>query len=260
PRERPLERAQAADQAHLAFRDARSDFVSLIALWEFFDSPAQKALSHRKRVEACRARFVSYLRLIEWRDVHAQIMAALAEAGFPVDAAAARIDAPPAKIEAHRYAAIHRSLLAGLIGNIGAKSEPAATMGGQYDGARGVKFFLHPGSGLARKTPRWVLAAELTQTSRLFARCAGRVEPEWIEEVAGARVDREYFDAHWDVKRGDVVASERIQLYGLTLIARRPVAYGPLAPREAREIFIREALVAGDPGFDAPFLAHNRAL
>jgi ATP-dependent helicase HrpA len=254
PRERPLTRAQAADQAHLQFRDERSDFLSLIALWEFFDSPAQKALSHRKRVDACRAHFVSFLRMVEWRDVHAQLTAVLTEAGWTLDGKL------PAAIDAARYATIHRALLAGLLGNIGVKSEPVATMGGQYDGARGIRFFLHPGSGLARKAPKWVLAAELTQTSRLFARCAGRVEPEWIEAVAGERVSRDYFDAHWDAARGDVVASERVQLYGLTLIARRPVVYGPLAPREARDVFIREALVADQLGVEAPFATHNRAL
>ena len=254
PRERPLERAQAADQAHLQFRDERSDFLSLIALWEFFDSPAQKALSHRKRVEACRAHFISFLRMTEWRDVHAQLIAVLAEAGWTIESTL------PANIDAARYATIHRSLLAGLLGNIGLKSEPAAAMGGQYDGARGIAFFLHPGSGLAKKAPKWVLAAELTQTSRLFARCAGRIEPEWIEAVAGDRVNRDYFDAHWDKARGEVVASERIQLYGLTLIPRRPIVYGALAPHEARDVFIREALVADALGLEAPFAAHNRAL
>ncbi|MGE5171939.1 MAG: ATP-dependent RNA helicase HrpA, partial [Rudaea sp.] len=270
PRERPLERAQAADQAHLQFRDARSDFLSLIALWEFFESPAQKALSHRRRVLACRAHYVSFLRLTEWRDVHAQLVATLREAGWTLDL---RL---PQAIDAARYAAIHRALLAGLLGNIGVRSEPAADEGrsrlapagrtvalsvaGPYEGARGVRFLLHPGSGLAKKPPKWVVAAELTQTTRLFARCAGRVEPDWIEAVAGDRATREHYDAHWDPARGEVIASERVKLYGLTLIARRPVVYGAIAPREARDVFIREALVAGALGVDAPFAAHNRAL
>jgi ATP-dependent helicase HrpA len=197
---------------------------------------------------------VSYLRLTEWRDVHAQLAAVLSEAGWALDATL------PAKIDAGRYAAIHRTLLTGLLGNIGVKAEPAATMGGQYDGARGIKFYLHPGSGLAKKAPKWVLAAELTQTTRLYARCAGRVEPEWIEAVAGERVTHDYFDPHWDKARGEVVASERVRLYGLTLIPRRPVAYGPIAPEEARDAFIREALVAGELGADAPFASHNRTL
>ena len=254
PRERPLERAQAADQAHLAFRDERSDFLSLIALWEFFTGLAGKGLSHRRRVDACRAQFVSYLRMIEWRDIHAQLLAVLTEAGWRIEGDL------PAAIDAARYATIHRALLAGLLGNVGTRAEPAATLGGQYDGARGIKFYLHPGSGLAKKTPKWVLAAELTQTTRLFARCAARVEPEWIEAVAGERVTRDYFDAHWERTRGEVVASERVRLYGLTLVARRSVVYGPIAPSEARDAFIREALVADDLGVDAPFATHNRAL
>ncbi|HJU21262.1 MAG TPA: ATP-dependent RNA helicase HrpA, partial [Casimicrobiaceae bacterium] len=252
PRERPIEHAQAADEAHLAFRDARSDFLSLLALWEFFDS--LKGLSHRKRVDACRAHFVSLLRMTEWRDVHAQLVALLTEAGWKVASAL------PATIDAARYEMIHRTLLAGLLGNIGVKSEPAATSGGQYDGARGIAFFLHPGSGLAKKGPKWIVAAELTQTTRLFARCAARVAPEWIESVAGDRVTREHFDAHWDKARGEVIASERVKLYGLTLVARRLVVYGPIAPALAREVFIREALVAGELGVDAPFVTHNRAL
>jgi ATP-dependent helicase HrpA len=254
PRERPLERAQAADQAHLAFRDERSDFLSLIALWEFFDSPTQKALSHRKRVDACRAHFVSFLRMIEWRDIHSQLVAVLREAGFTVDTQL------PQKIDAARYATIHRALLAGLLGNIGTRSEPQATLGGEYDGARGIRFFLHPGSGLAKKPPKWVLAAELTQTTRLFARCAARIDPLWIEAVAGDRVTRDYFDAHWDATRGEVIASERIQLYGLTLVPRRPVVYGPVAPVASREIFIREGLVEDALNVNAPFALHNRAL
>jgi len=254
PRERPLDRAQAADQAHLAFRDERSDFLSLIALWEFFAGLTAKGLSHRRRVEACRAQFVSYLRMIEWRDIHAQLHAVLTEAGWRIEGAL------PASIDTARYATIHRALLAGLLGNIGTRAEPAATMGGQYDGARGIRFYLHPGSGLAKKTPKWVLAAELTQTTRLYARCAARIEPEWIEAVAGERVARDHFDAHWERARGEVVASERVRLYGLTLVARRSVVYGPIAPAHARDVFIREALVADDLGVDAPFAAHNRAL
>ena len=254
PRERPLGKAEAADQAHLLFRDARSDFLSLLALWEFFESPAQKSLSHRRRVEACRAHFVSFLRLREWHDVHAQLSSVLKEAGWRVDGGG------PKAIDAARYEALHRALLTGLLGNIGVKSEPAQDRIAHYDGARGIAFFLHPGSGLAKKAPKWVVAAELTQTTRLYARCAARVEPEWIEAVAGDRVTRSYFDARWDKARGEVVASERVQLYGLTLVPRRSVVYGPLAPAGARDVFIREALVHGELGAEAPFLAHNRRL
>jgi ATP-dependent helicase HrpA len=249
PRERPLERAQAADQAHLKFRDERSDFLSLIALWQFFADALAEKLSHRKLVDRCRAQFVSYLRLREWRDVHDQLATELGEAGWQWNA---RL---PNNIDARRYAAIHQALLAGLLSNIGVKAED-----GGYDGARGIRFHLHPGSGIARKAPKWTLAAELTETTRLYARCAASIEPEWIEEVAGDRVTRDYFDAHWESKRGEVVASERVKLYGLTLVARRPVSYGAIDPAGARDVFVREALVAGDPTIKAPFLEHNRRL
>ncbi len=250
PRERPLERAQAADQAHLRFRDERSDFLSLVALWEFFaDAQAQK-LSHRRLVDACRAQFVSWLRLVEWRDVHRQLCATLEESGWKW------IAALPPTIDAARYATLHKAVLAGLLGNVGVKADADE----HYTGARGIRFHLHPGSGLARKGARWLLAAELTETTRLYARCAARVEPDWIEEVAGDRVDREYFEPHWEERRGEVVASERVQLFGLTLVARRPVSFGPIEPAAAREVFIREALVPGALHCKGAFLAHNSRL
>ena len=250
PRDRPLERRQAADQAHLRFRDERSDFLSLIALWEFFAEAQKEKLSHRRLVEHCRAQFVSWLRLVEWRDVQRELAQALAEAGWRFDPAL------PAKIDDARYASIHRALLAGLLGSIGVRSENDDG----YDGARGVRFYLHPASGIQRKSPRFIVAAELTETTRLFARIAARVEPEWIEKVAADRVTREYFDPHWDEKRGEVVASERVQLYGLTLVARRPVSFGTIDAPAARDIFIREALVPGTLATRGTFAEHNRKL
>jgi ATP-dependent helicase HrpA len=250
PRDRPLARQQAADQAHLLFRDERSDFLSLLALWQFFDGKLGEALSHRKLVDACRARFVSYLRLREWRDVHAQLAGAVAEQGW---AWAAQL---PAAIDASRYESVHRAILAGLLGNVGCLDGESEG----YLGARGIRFHLHPGSGLARKRPKWVLAAELVETSRLFARCAAKVEPEWIEGVAGDRAARDYFEPRWDADRGEVVASERVQLYGLTLVPRRRVSFGSIDPKTAREVFIREALVAGALATKGAFLEHNRAL
>jgi ATP-dependent helicase HrpA len=249
PRERPLDKRAAADQAHLRFRDERSDFLSLLALWEFFVEALAQKLSHRRLVEHARAHFVSYLRLTEWRDVHEQLVATLNEAGWKWD------ERLPKDVDAARYAAIHRALLAGLLGNIGLKDED-----GDYLGARGIRFRLHPGSGLAKKGPKWVLAAELTETTRLFARCAARIEPEWVEAVAADRVSRDYFEPHWDAKRGDVVASERVSLYGLPLVPRRPVSFGRIDPAAAREVFLREALVPGALETAGAFLAHNRAL
>ncbi len=250
PRERPHDKRQAADQAHLRFRDERSDFLSLIALWEFFTDLSRQGLSHRRRVDACRAQFVSFLRLTEWREVHAQLAAQLAEAGWQWQ------DALPDKVDARRYADIHRALLTGLLSNIGHRADE----GDGYAGARGIGFVLHPASALAKAKPKWVLAAELTETTRLYARSNARVEPEWIEQVAGDRVSRDYFEPHWDKARGEVIASERVQLYGLTLVARRKVSYGAIAPAIAHDVFIAEALAADMLGVDAPFLAHNRRL
>jgi ATP-dependent helicase HrpA len=249
PRERPLDKRAAADQAHLRFHDERSDFLSLLALWEFFADALAQKLSHRRLVDHARAHFVSFLRLTEWRDVHQQLAAALNEAGWKWD------DRLPQDIDAARYATIHRALLAGLLGNIGLKDEA-----GDYLGARGIRFHLHPGSGLAKKSPKWVLAAELTETTRLFARGVARIEPEWVEAVAGDRVSRDYFEPHWDAKRGEVVASERVSLYGLPLVPRRPVSFGRIDPAAAREVFIREALVPGALETSGAFAAHNRGL
>ena len=162
----------------------------------------------------------------------------------------------PAAIDAARYRTIHDALLAGLLGNVGMKDAE----GHEYLGARGIRFHLHPGSGLAKKAPKWVLAAELVETSRLYARCAAKVEPEWIEAVAGHRVTREYFEPRWDAERGEVVASERVLLYGLTLVPRRRVSYGRIDPVAARDVFIREALVPGALATRGAFLEHNRRL
>jgi ATP-dependent helicase HrpA len=250
PRERPLEKQQAADQAHLRFRDERSDFLGLLALWQFLADALAEGLSHRRLVERCRANFVSYLRLVEWRDLHRALCEQVRELGWRWS------DALPDTIDAARYALIHRALLAGLLSNVGRKSDAEE----HYLGARGIKFFLHPGSGLAKKGPPWVLAAELTETTRLYARCAAKIEPEWAEAVAGELVEKTHFDPHWDVGRGEVVASERVTLFGLPLVPRRRVSYGTIAPAAAREVFLREALVAGEFDSPAPFLAHNRGL
>ena len=250
PRERPLEKRQAADQAHLRFRDERSDFLSLLALWQFFADALAAKSTHRNLVEQCRAHYVSYLRLREWRDLHRQLAEQVAELGWRWT------EALPDKIDAQRYESIHRALLAGLLSNIGCRADADE----HYLGARGLKFFLHPGSGMARKGAKWVLAAELTDTTRLYARCAARVEPEWIEQVAGALVDRTYFDPQWEDARGEVVAAERVALYGLPLVARRRVSFGAIDPVAAREVFLREGLVPGELPTKGRFLVHNRKL
>jgi ATP-dependent helicase HrpA len=248
PRERPLDRQHAADQAHLHFRDERSDFLSLLALWQFFDDTLAAKPSHRALVDRCRAHFVSYLRLREWRDLHHQLSEQVRELGWKWD------ESLREKIDDARYAAIHCALLAGLLSNIGCKANDAE----HYLGARGIRYFLHPGSGIARRGAGWVLAAELTETTRLYARCAARIEPEWVEAVAGDRAERSYFDPRWDRTRGEVVGAERVALYGLTLVPRRRIAFGRVDPAAAHEVFLREALAADDIATGAPFLAHNR--
>ena len=250
PRDRPLDKQQKADEAHRMFRDERSDFLSLLALWEFFGERLAEKLSHRRLVDACRAQFVSFLRLTEWREVHAQLAHELTELGWKWEAKL------PEAIDAARYRLIHEALATGLLGNVGTKDAE----GDAYLGARGIRFHLHPGSGLAKKGPKWVLAAELVETSRLYARCAAKVEPEWIETMAGELVTRDYFEPKWDAERGEVVASERVALYGLTLVARRRVSYGRIDPAVAREVFIREALVPGALATKGAFLDHNRHL
>ena len=194
---------------------------------------SREKLSHRRLVDACRAQFVSYLRLHEWRDVHAQLAGEVAEQGWKWDAEAAGDD----RRRALRSRSTRRCSRA-----CSATSACRTARATAYLGARGIRFHLHPGSGLAKKAPKWVLAAELVETSRLYARCAAKIEPEWIEAVAGDRVTRDYFEPHWDAERGEVVASERVQLYGLTLVPRRRVSFGAHRPEgRARGVHPRGA-------------------
>jgi ATP-dependent helicase HrpA len=266
PRERPLERQGAADQAHIRFKDERSDFLAYLHLWDFFDDALKAGMSHRKLVDHCRANFVSTLRMREWRDTHNQVRELLREAGWSVpdyqrvtpkaEGSASRADRAVRAAADARYERIHRALLTGLLGNIGTKSDDDDS----YSGARGLRFLLHPGSGINREGARWVMVSELAETTRLYGRVVARIEPEWIERVAGGLVERVYFDPQWDKARGEVIASERVTLYGLTLVPRRKVSYGPIDPAASREVFVREALTAGELGISAPFVEHNRRL
>jgi ATP-dependent helicase HrpA len=244
PRERPFDKAEAADRAHQRFHDEQSDFMSLLKIWEYFEEAIGERKSNRKLAQDLRDQFLSQRRLREWRDVHRQLATLVGEMNMRANEKAAT------------YEQVHRALIAGLLGNVGSKSEEA----GEYLGARGIKFSIFPGSGLRKKQPRWVLAAELVETTRLYARCAARIEPEWVEAAAGDIVKRHYFDPHWEKERAMVAAYERVILYGLTLVPRRRVHYGPINPKEAREVFIRGALVAGEFATRAPFFEHNRRL
>ncbi|HEX6006654.1 MAG TPA: ATP-dependent RNA helicase HrpA, partial [Burkholderiales bacterium] len=243
PRERPMERAAAADKAHEPFQHERSDFLSFLAMWKFFDEALRHKKSNRKLQDLVREHFLSHRRLREWREVHGQLAALAGEMGM-------HPNETPAE-----YAPIHRALLAGLLGNIGVKTED-----GEYAGARGIRFAVFPGSALRKAQPKWVMAAELVETARLYARCVARMEPEWIEPLARSLVQRHYTDPHWVKDRAMVMAYERVTLYGLTIVARRPVHYGAINPQEAREIFIRQALAACEYETRVPFLEHNRRL
>lgn len=243
PRERPVEQQEAADAAHRRFADEKSEFLGWLKIWQWFEEAVAHRKSNRQLVDACRAQFLSHLRLREWRDVHSQLLTVVREHGWRINESEAT------------YEQVHLSLLAGLLGNIGLKAEDEP----HYLGARGIKFFPWPGSTLAKKAGRWVVAAEMVETSRLYARTLARIEPEWLERVGAHLLKRSRAEPHWEKKAARVVAFERATLYGLTVYQRRRVAFGQGGDAvRAREIFIREALVSGDFDTRLPFFAHNR--
>ncbi|HGH6204910.1 TPA: DUF3418 domain-containing protein [Neisseria meningitidis] len=288
PRERPLEARDAAAKAHERFTDKQSDFLAYLNIWDSFQRERDKGLSNKQLVQWCRQYFLSHLRMREWRELHHQLAQTAIEMGLTTKEAAFR--RPPeirqltssenqgdqdlsaklkqkqldkkqhrAQIRAAKeagYEQIHRALLTGLIANVGMKSPD----GNDYTGARGSRFHLFPASALFKAKPKWVMAAELVETTKLYARDVAVIQPEWIEQEAPHLVRYHYFEPHWEQKRGEVVASERVTLYGLTLLPRRPVSYGKVAPEEAREIFIRSALVAQECDLKADFFVHNKKL
>jgi ATP-dependent helicase HrpA len=244
PRERPAEAQEQADQAHRRFADERSEFLQWLKIWAWFGEAVAHKKSNRQLVDACRANFLSHLRLREWRDVHSQLLTVVREHGW-------RLNESEATFEQ-----IHLALLTGLIGNIGLKADDEP----HYLGARGIKFFIWPGSVLAKKAGRWVVAAELVETSRLYARCLAKIEPEWIEKVAPHLLRKSLSEPHWEKRPAQVSAFERAVVYGLPVYHRRRVAFGAQDPARAREIFIRGAFVEGEFDTKLPFFAHNRKL
>jgi len=243
PRERPVDQQQAADVKHARFADATSDFAAYLNLWRYLRD-RRKELSSNQFRRMCREEFLHYLRVREWQDVHVQLRSAATDLGMALGDAVA---APEA---------VSRSLLAGLLSHVGLRDDD----GRDYLGARGARFAVWPGSALARKPPQWVMAAELVETSRLWARDAARTDPAWIESAAGHLVQRSYAEPHWEKRRGEVVALERVTLYGIPLVAGRRVSYGRIHPATSRELFIRHALVDGDWETRHAFFAANRAL
>ena len=288
PRERPLEARDAAAKAHERFTDKQSDFLAYLNIWDSFQRERDKGLSNKQLVQWCRQYFLSHLRMREWRELHHQLAQTAIEMGLTTKEVAFR--RPPevrqltssenagdqdlsaklkqkqldkkqhrAQIRAAKeasYEQIHRALLTGLIANVGMKSPD----GNDYTGARGSRFHLFPASALFKAKPKWVMAAELVETTKLYARDVAAIQPEWIEQEAPHLVRYHYFEPHWEQKRGEVIASERVTLYGLTVLPRRPVSYGRIAPEEAREIFIRSALVAQEYDLKADFFVHNKKL
>jgi ATP-dependent helicase HrpA len=243
PRERPIDKASAADEKHKRFADERSDFLSFLKLWKFAGEGASRRV--------CRENFLSYARLREWRDIHVQLRRSVEELDWRMsgDKFGANMEKPDA------YRAVHRALLCGLLGNVGMKDEAD----GGYTGARGIKLRVHPGSG-TKKPGKWIMAAELVETTRLFARSVATIDPKWIEELSGHLLKRHHERPHWEKARAQVVAIERGTLYGLPVYSDRRVHYGPLDPKLSREIFLRSGLVEGEFETRAPFFAHNQRL
>ncbi len=243
PREKPADKMQQADAKHLVFRHPESDFLTLLNIWNTFEEQ-KKHLSNSKLRKYCADNFLSYIRIREWIDIHAQIMQVIK----------GDLKMHPNTDDAS-YEKIHRALLTGLLSNIGFRHEQ-----NEYLGARGLKFFIFPGSGLHKLKPKWIMAAEQVETSKVYARNVARIEPEWIEHCAGHLVKHNYYDPHWEKKSARCMVSARTLLYGLTLQAGRKIPYDHVDPKAAREIFIRSALVDHDYHSNAPFYVANQKL
>ncbi|MDP2097976.1 MAG: ATP-dependent RNA helicase HrpA [Methylobacter sp.] len=243
PREKPADKMAQADQKHAAFRHPESDFLTLVNVWNIYEDK-KKHLSNSKLRKYCTDNFLSYMRMREWFDIHAQIMQVVK----------GDLKMTPNTDEAG-YEKVHRALLPGLLSNIGFRHEQY-----EYLGARGLKFFIFPGSGLHKLKPKWIMAAEQVETSKVYARNVARIEPEWIEHCAEHLVKQNYYDPHWSKKGARCMVSSRTLLYGLTLQAGRKIPYDHVDPKAAREIFIRSALVDHDYHSNARFYVANQKL
>lgn len=249
PRERPADKQTQADQSHARFRDEHSDFMSLLNLWAYLKEQ-QKALSHSAFRRMCRTEYLHYLRVREWQDLHSQLRKACQDVGIDTKAATAAPGEPP------NADLIHQALLGGLLSHIGLRDEAKR----DYLGARGARFGISPGSTLFRRQPTWVMSAELVETTRLWARSNARIDPIWAERLAHHLVKRTYSEPRWSRKQGAVVATERVTLYGVPLVAARTVQYARINPEESRDLFIRHALVEGDWDTHHAFFTANQAL
>jgi len=252
PRENPVERREAARQKHEQFVYPDSDFLSFVTLWRQFERQRQ-ALTQGELRRFCRDNFLNFMRMREWRETHRQLMLACQQVDIDVRGLT-RMDDLDYEV-GDQHEAVHRAILAGSLNQIGQLTEDR-----QYLGSRSRRFSLFPTSALSRRKLRWVVTAELMETSRLYAMLAGRVEPEWIEDAAGSLVRREYLSPHWSSKRGAVMAWEKVSLFGVVLIEKRRVSYGTIDPVISRELFLREALVGQTLATRYSFLTHNREL
>ncbi|MDX2115801.1 MAG: ATP-dependent RNA helicase HrpA [Planctomycetota bacterium] len=289
PRERPIDQADKADQAHALFRDEQSDFMGFVKLWRAYHEQARLLSGSRLR-KWCKEHFISFVRMREWHDVHAQLKELSAEIGLAPDAAAPAASSeqprrgspqPPAPAapthgwrtqrpakdpeEFHRLAPLHRAVLTGLLSSIGKlpdQPEKGAKLQNrfEYHGPRGLRFNIFPGSGVFKKNPKWLVAAEIVKTTRVYARTVGVVRPEWIEHAGAHLLKRTHSDPHWDERRAQVWATERVTLFGLEIVPRRAVHYGPIDPKASREIFIHHALIEGQYWSNHSFWKHNKAL
>lgn len=248
PRERPQDKPGSADMAHKKFHDDKSEFLSWLKLWDWYAQARVQNKSQRKLAHACHDNFLSALRMREWVDIHHQLTVLVRELSWKENQVPAT------------YQAVHLALLTGLLGNIGSKSEDSA----HYLGARGIKYLIHPGSSLHKKAGKWIVASEITETSKLFARCIARIEPEWLEKIGAHLIKRSWFDPHWEKKAMQAVAYERSVLYGVVINPKKRVSFAPIDPVQAREIFIRQGLVGGEIGPDYEkkwkFYRHNQQL
>lgn len=242
PRERPMEKQQKADEAHRAFQHEQSDFLFYYNLWQQYHHQV-KHLSRNKLRKWCQAVFLSYRRMQEWHDLHQQLANHVKEMGWRIN----QQEANPATI--------HQALLAGLLSNIGTLDKDRV-----YTGSHGKQLRIHPGSVLAKKQPKWIVAAEMVDTTRLYGRTVVAIQPTWVESLAAHLVKKSYTDAHWECRPAQVAAFESVSLYGLRLVSRRRVNFGPINPVLSREIFIRRALVEGDYNCSAKFFQHNQSL
>ncbi|XWY22549.1 ATP-dependent RNA helicase HrpA [Bisgaard Taxon 45] len=240
PRERPQEKQQSADDKHRRFADKKSDFLAFLNLWQFIQTQ-QKDLSKNQFRRLCQKDYLNYLRIREWQDIYHQIRLTVREMGLP-------INSQPAE-----YAQIHTALLSGLLSHIGMKEAEKS----QYLGARNAHFAIFPNSVLFKKQPKWVMAAELVETSKLWGRMLADIEAEWIEPLATHLVKKSYAEPRWSKSKGAVMADEKVSLYGVPIVANRPVNYGSIDPQISREIFIQSALVEGDWFTKHPFFHQN---